>query len=166
MTDAPARRCSCRSTSTGIPGTDLAAVDAAGLDSKLLAARGVEVLLKMILVDGFFHADPHPGNVFFLPGNRIAIDRLRDGRAARAATRREVVDLLAGLAQMEEQPMVDVLLDWAGEHAMSTRRGSPRTSTSWCSTTRACRSPDIRIGVLLRRFAGSCASTRSCCPRT
>ena len=57
----------------GIPGTDLAAVKAAGLDPKLLAARGAEALLKMILVDGFFHADPHPGNVFYLPGNRIAM---------------------------------------------------------------------------------------------
>ena len=52
---------------SGIPGTDLAAVEAAGLDKKLLAARGAEAILHMILVDGFFHADPHPGNVFFLP---------------------------------------------------------------------------------------------------
>jgi Predicted unusual protein kinase len=29
-------------------------------------------VLKMVLVDGFFHADPHPGNVFFLPGSRVA----------------------------------------------------------------------------------------------
>ena len=57
----------------GIPGTDLAAVKAAGLDPKLLAARGAEAILKMILVDGFFHADPHPGNVFYLPGNRIVM---------------------------------------------------------------------------------------------
>ena len=45
----------------GIPGTDLAAVKAAGLDPKLLAARGAEAILKMILVDGFFHADPASG---------------------------------------------------------------------------------------------------------
>ena len=35
------------------------------------AARGADAVLKMILLDGFFHADPHPGNVFFLPENRI-----------------------------------------------------------------------------------------------
>ena len=29
-------------------------------------------MLKMVLEDGFFHADPHPGNVFYLPGNRVA----------------------------------------------------------------------------------------------
>ena len=44
----------------------------AGLDLKLLAARGADAVLKMVLVDGFFHADPHPGNVFYLPDNRLA----------------------------------------------------------------------------------------------
>ena len=61
----------------GIRGTDLPAIATAGLDRKVLAARGVDAVLKMILVDGFFHADPHPGNVLYLPGNR-----LRHGRAA------------------------------------------------------------------------------------
>src|SRR4029450_9017718 len=44
----------------GIPATDLEAVKAAGLDTKVLAARGTEATLHMILVDGFCHADPHP----------------------------------------------------------------------------------------------------------
>ena len=38
----------------GIRGNDLAAIDAAGLDRKALAARGADAVLKMILVDGFF----------------------------------------------------------------------------------------------------------------
>src|SRR5208337_2136866 len=57
----------------GIRGNDLAAIDKAGLDRKALAARGADAVLKMILVDGFFHADPHPGNVMYLPNNRIAL---------------------------------------------------------------------------------------------
>src|SRR5262249_24501570 len=57
----------------GIRGDDLAAIDAAGLDRKTLAGRGVDTMLKMILVDGFFQADPHPGNVMFRPGNRIVL---------------------------------------------------------------------------------------------
>jgi ubiquinone biosynthesis protein len=58
-------------------------LDATGLDRTLLAQRAV---LKMILEDGFFHADPHPGNVFYLPGNRLAfidfgmVGRLSDTR--------------------------------------------------------------------------------------
>src|SRR5690606_14254187 len=41
----------------GIPGTDLAAVDAAGLDRRALARTGADIVLKMVLEDGFFHAD-------------------------------------------------------------------------------------------------------------
>jgi ubiquinone biosynthesis protein len=45
-------------------------------------------VLKMIVEDGFFHADPHPGNVFYLPGNRIAfIDFGMVGRCRRAGAR-------------------------------------------------------------------------------
>src|SRR6478609_3620161 len=97
----------------GIPGVDRAGVDAAGFVGRVLAARGAEALLRMILIDGFFHADPHPGNVFYLPGNRIVI--IDFGMVGRLSPRRrrEVIDLLAGLAQMEEEPMLDVLLDWA-----------------------------------------------------
>ncbi|MCC6196125.1 MAG: ubiquinone biosynthesis protein UbiB [Burkholderiales bacterium] len=137
---------------SGIPGTDLAAVDAAGLDRRLLAARGAEALLRMILVDGFFHADPHPGNVFFLPGERIVlIDFGMVGRLA-PRRRREVVDLLAGLAQMEEQPMLDVLLDWAGDaYVDDTRLAADINDLVFDYENVPLAS--IRIGVLLRRFA-------------
>ena len=99
----------------GIPATNPAAVDAAGLDRKALAARGVDAFLKMILIDGFFHADPHPGNVFYLPGNRMVI--IDFGMVGRLSPQRraQVIDLLGGLARMAEEPMIDVLLDWAGD---------------------------------------------------
>ncbi len=52
----------------GIPGEDLERVSREGLDRRLLAQRGSHAVLKMIVEDGYFHADPHPGNVFYLPG--------------------------------------------------------------------------------------------------
>ena len=98
----------------GVPSRDLAALDAAGLDRRLLASRGARAMLKMVLEDGFFHADPHPGNVFYLPGNRVAfIDFGMTGRLSRER-RDELVQLLAGLAGRDEQAAVDVLLEWAG----------------------------------------------------
>jgi ubiquinone biosynthesis protein len=42
------------------------------LDPALVARRGADVVLKQILVDGLFHADPHPGNILVLPGNVVA----------------------------------------------------------------------------------------------
>lgn len=57
----------------GIRGDDYAAMDRAGLDRKLLAQRGTQAVLQQVFVDGFFHADPHPGNLFILPGNVICL---------------------------------------------------------------------------------------------
>ncbi|MBU0592102.1 MAG: AarF/UbiB family protein [Pseudomonadota bacterium] len=98
----------------GIPGNNLAAVSAAGLDQKILAACGADAVLKMILIDGYFHADPHPGNVFYLPGNRLAM--LDFGMVGRLTheRRNQIVDLLASLARRNEQGMLDVLLEWTG----------------------------------------------------
>jgi ubiquinone biosynthesis protein len=102
----------------GIAGNDLAAVDAAGMDRKLLAARGADAVLKMILIDGYFHADPHPGNVFYLPGNRLAM--LDFGMVGRLSheRRNQIVDLLVALARCSEEGMLDVLLEWTGDAAV------------------------------------------------
>ena len=106
----------------GISAEDVSAVERAGLDLKLLAARGVDNVLKMILEDGFFQADPHPGNVIYLPGNRIAmIDFGMTGRLS-SARRDQIVDLLAGITRRESGPMLEVLLDWAGEEAVDEER--------------------------------------------
>jgi ubiquinone biosynthesis protein len=136
----------------GIPATDIAAVDAAGLDRRLLAARGVGAFLQMILIDGFFHADPHPGNVFYLPGNRIAI--VDCGMVGRLAPQRrhQVVDLLAGLARMDEEPMVDVLLDWAGDPYVDEEKLAADVS-ELVFEYEGLPLKDIRIAALLRRFA-------------
>ena len=99
----------------GIRASDPAAVEAAGLDRRILAARGTQAFLKQILIHGFFHADPHPGNVIFLPDHRMVI--IDFGMVGRLSPQRrsQVIDLLAGLARMEQEPMLDVLLDWAGD---------------------------------------------------
>ncbi|MFA6014510.1 MAG: AarF/UbiB family protein [Gallionellaceae bacterium] len=96
----------------GIAGNDLAAIDAAGLDRKLLATRGADAVLKMILVDGYFHADPHPGNVFYLTDNRLAL--LDFGMVGRLSEQRrnQIVNLLMSLAQHDERGMLEVLLEW------------------------------------------------------
>jgi len=43
----------------------------AGLDPKLLASRGADLVLKQVFEHGFFHADPHPGNMVALPENVV-----------------------------------------------------------------------------------------------
>jgi len=118
----------------------------------VLAARGAESVLKMILIDGFFHADPHPGNVFFLPGNRIVmIDFGMVGRLS-PVRRRQVVDLLAGLARLEEEPMLDVLLDWAGDAYVDEAKLSEDVN-ELIYEYEGVPLKDIRIGALIQQFA-------------
>jgi len=56
----------------GIKITDYAAIDAAGIDRKQVALRLFDIYLKQIFEDRFFHADPHPGNLFVLPKRETA----------------------------------------------------------------------------------------------
>ncbi|NMW25228.1 2-polyprenylphenol 6-hydroxylase, partial [Rhodanobacter denitrificans] len=51
----------------GISSDDIAAIDAAGLDRKVLAAKGVRVFYEQVFRDNFFHADAHPGNIWVDP---------------------------------------------------------------------------------------------------
>ncbi len=106
----------------GVPGTDLAAARAAGLDLEVLAARGGDAVLKMILIDGYFHADPHPGNVIYLPGNVIGmidfgmVGRLTDRR------REQIIDFLNAMVIKDEEGMLNVLLAWAGDAEVDEER--------------------------------------------
>ncbi len=76
----------------GIKINDVHALDAAGIDRRVLADNAARAVAKMIFEDGFFHADPHPGNLFVEPDGRIGLidfgmageidERLREQLAA------------------------------------------------------------------------------------
>lgn len=53
---------------TAIKLTDVAALLAAGIDPKAVAQEVARATFQQVFVDGFFHADPHPGNIFVTPG--------------------------------------------------------------------------------------------------
>jgi ubiquinone biosynthesis protein len=137
----------------GIAGDDVAAIDRAGLDRRQIAQRGVDAVIKMILEDGFFHADPHPGNVIYLPGNRIAmIDFGMVGRLS-PARRAQIVDLLSGVARRDHEPMLEVLLDWAGEDAVDEERLAADVDELVANFADV-PLKDIRIGALIERITG------------
>ncbi|MBD9367653.1 2-polyprenylphenol 6-hydroxylase [Xanthomonas sp. XNM01] len=96
----------------GIRGSDLPAVDAAGLDRRALARTGAGIVLKMVLEDGFFHADPHPGNIFYLSGERIGV--IDFGMVGRISEQRrfQVVQLLHGLVEQDAPGVTEILLEW------------------------------------------------------
>jgi ubiquinone biosynthesis protein len=136
----------------GIPANNPAAVEAAGLDRKVLAARGADSFLRMIVIDGFFHADPHPGNVFYLPDHRVVI--IDYGMVGRFSQERrgQVVDLLAGVARMAEEPMLEVLLDWAGDAYVDEAKLAADVN-ELVFDYEGVPLKDIRVGAVVRQFA-------------
>jgi len=56
----------------GIKASDLEELEREGLDCTVIAERGAQLILKQVFQHGFFHADPHPGNILVLEDNVIA----------------------------------------------------------------------------------------------
>lgn len=97
----------------GIPARALEELDGARVDRPLIARRGATIAWKMALEDGFFHADPHPGNFLILPGNRIAmldfgmVGMLSDGR------RDQIARLVRAIITRESEQAAAVLSGWS-----------------------------------------------------
>ncbi len=91
----------------GIKISDYEAIEAAGIDRQRVAQEVIESYLKQVLEDGFFHADPHPGNLFVAPGPLITfIDFGMVGEitpAMRAAFREVVI----GVAQKDSNRLIE-----------------------------------------------------------
>jgi ubiquinone biosynthesis protein len=81
----------------GLGVDDLNALRRAGIDPCAVATKGAHVLLTQIFEHGFFHADPHPGNLRVLPGPvLVPLDYGMFGRID-GPTRERIADLLVGL---------------------------------------------------------------------
>lgn len=57
----------------GIKIDDIPALEEAGYDRRRIAEHAARFVLKEVLIDGFFHADPHPGNLIIMPGGVIGV---------------------------------------------------------------------------------------------
>lgn len=137
----------------GVPGTALERARESGLDLKLLAAHGADAVLKMILVDGYFHADPHPGNVIYLPDNRVGlIDFGMVGRVT-DARREQLIDFLDALVNKNELGMLNVLSQWAGDAEIDEEHLAYDLSELLFGYDNLSLK-DIRIGPLLSEITG------------
>jgi predicted unusual protein kinase regulating ubiquinone biosynthesis (AarF/ABC1/UbiB family) len=90
--------------------------------------------------------------VFYLPGNRIVvIDFGMVGRLS-LQRRKQVVDLLTGVARMDEEPMLEVLLDWAGDAYVDEAKLAADVNQLVFDYEGAMLK-DIRIGTVIRQFS-------------
>jgi ubiquinone biosynthesis protein len=94
----------------GIKISEVAELDAAGLDRAQITKRGAQFYLKQIFGDGFFHADPHPGNILVLPENVICLLDYGMMGSINDRTREDFVDLVDGVVHRRPERTVRVLL--------------------------------------------------------
>ena len=103
---------------SGIKISEIDRLEEAGLDRKTITARGADCFLKQIFDFGFFHADPHPGNIFVLPDNVICpLDFGMTGSVDRQ-NREDFVDLIDSVVHRNEARVTRILLkltDWDDE---------------------------------------------------
>jgi predicted unusual protein kinase regulating ubiquinone biosynthesis (AarF/ABC1/UbiB family) len=114
----------------GIKISHYEALEAAGLDRKNLAKLGAQAYLQQLLNDGFFHADPHPGNIAVSPdGALIFYDFGMMGRV-QPVTREKLMDLFFGIAQKDSERVVASLID-LGALAPADDMGPVRRSVQY-----------------------------------
>lgn len=94
----------------GMKANDIQRLSDNGLSPKIIAKNGADLILKQVLEHGFFHADPHPGNIFILPGNRICfLDFGLVGRISKKE-RERFASLVMNVAIKDERKIVEAIL--------------------------------------------------------
>ncbi len=94
----------------GVKPRSAEALRAAGFDPREIADRGADLILIQVLEEGFFHADPHPGNLVILPGHIICyLDMGMMGRLDRTS-RELILDLVMAMVRKDSPSAVDALL--------------------------------------------------------
>lgn len=94
----------------GIKVSEFERIDQAGLDRQLITQRGSDILFRQVFSFGFFHADPHPGNIFVLPDNVICLIDFGMMGAVDRATRENFVSLVDGVIHRDEPRTAEVIL--------------------------------------------------------
>jgi ubiquinone biosynthesis protein len=82
-------------------------------DPETIARNGAEAVLQMIFDHGFFHADPHPGNIFIMPGNVIAFVDYGMAGVLRQRDRNFLADFAMGFASGNAKSIAKALVKLA-----------------------------------------------------
>ncbi len=94
----------------GIKISEIEELHAAGLDPREITRRGAHILLRQVFEIGFFHGDPHPGNLFVLPENVICLLDFGMVGSVDRQTREDFVDLVDAVVHRHETRTAQVLL--------------------------------------------------------
>jgi predicted unusual protein kinase regulating ubiquinone biosynthesis (AarF/ABC1/UbiB family) len=107
----------------GIKITDVAGLDRAGISRHAVAQKLTELFCAQILRDGFFHADPHPGNILVQPGPRLVLLDFGLAKDFPPAFRDGIVRLTLAILTSNRDAIAKCFIDLG----FRTRDGSPET---------------------------------------
>ncbi len=148
----------------GIKASHINQLEENGLDRCKIARRGLELIMKQIFEHGFFHADPHPGNIFVLTDNVICyIDFGMMGRLD-IKIRECFADLIMGIANRNEKKAAEALLKLTVYDVKPENFLLERDVAEFMD--QHCYRPlkDIRLEILLNQMLKMASRHRLCIP--
>ena len=118
-------------------------------DPAHLARTGLRAAVKQLFEVGFFHADPHPGNVLIADGNTICL--LDWGMVGRLTPRErnEMVDLIAAIVERDSARLVDALLTITAGGVDVDRRSLERSLLDILDSHMVVSLSELRLGQLV-----------------
>ncbi|MFU8769221.1 MAG: ABC1 kinase family protein [Desulfotignum sp.] len=142
----------------GIKASDIDAIDRAGLDRKVLTRRGADFIMKQVFEHGFFHADPHPGNIFVLENNRICpVDFGMTGFLDRT-TRELFVDIIHAVATNNAKLAARRLCELCGFETQPDMTQLEKEVSLFISVHLTKSLKEIRTSRMVNQFLVLCAS--------
>ncbi|MGE4430987.1 MAG: ABC1 kinase family protein [Sphingobium sp.] len=106
----------------GIAPRDPEALREGGIDPARIAELGAELVFDMVLVNGRFHGDPHPGNLLCLPGDRLALLDLGSVGFVSPRRQHEFLTFISGLRSGDPGAVADMLALWSREAQVPRER--------------------------------------------
>ena len=144
----------------GIKISNVDELEAAGLDRRIITARGADLVLKQVFDHCFFHADPHPGNIFVLPGNVICLLDFGMAGIVDRQTRDDFVDLVESIVNQNESRAAQVLLKLTYRDEEPDRRLLEREVADFMGRHLYKPLKDIELGKLLHQLLELATSFR------
>ncbi len=144
----------------GIKVSNLEQLDARGYDRGLITRRGADILLTQVFEHGFFHADPHPGNLFVLPNNVICLLDFGMMGTIDRKTREGFVELVDAVVHRDEQRIARVLLNLTLWEETPDMRLLGKDVADFLGEHMFKPLKDIQIGKLLNHILELCAEHR------
>lgn len=142
---------------TGRKVTDLTPLARLDLNGEALAEELFRAYLKQVLVDGLFHADPHPGNVFLTDDHKIALLDLGMVGRTTPELQEKLVKMLMALSEGNSETVADIVIQISDSTDDFEEKDFRRAISGFIAEQQNTRLKDVDVGktvLALTRTAG------------